>query len=554
MVFYKKNRQVFHPQTDKQNDRKEVLMSVTVADILELPSLRQAKVIAGAGGITKIVSSISVLETADPSYLVDDLFQKGEFFGSEIVITGFLNNVDDYDAQLATIQRLAEGGEIGLILFYVGVYIPKVDKRIINFANENDFIIIQMPPLKSLRYGEVISDVSEYIFNDRTKNQFIVSDILARVSRLPEHQQTINTVLRMVSDEVKASLILTDADLHTLNLTVWPQGVRSEISEHLHEIYHYDNYHPDSYSFLSDFHIYSVPIHTDYEQPMQLFIVKETSPLNQVTRSQIADIIRISANIWGKGHNKVAIHELVRAILQDDPIKMKRLADIFQINTAKIHEMWFFATRDKQAADLLKEKKEVLCEHLKSCTGTVFADFYQNDLLIFTSTLDSEKEAEKQAAELLDAVLKENNNITLSRFNNLANTSDVRNAYLRNKEYISDAIKIFPNRRWFSAGDIEFAQECHQLIDSGEKNILPYRLLHNQLAHCRSDWDATKTLGIYMLDAQCSITKTAALLHVHINTVKYRLKVIDDFLGYSHSKMPDNMKLYYALALERLLE
>ena len=216
--------------------------------------------------------------------------------------------------------------------------------------------------------------------------------------------------------------------------------------------------------------------------------------------------------------------------------------------------MWFFATKDKQAADLLKDKKDVLCEHLKSCTETVFADFYQNDLLIFTSTLVSEKEAAKQADELLEVVLNGNNNITLSRFNNLANTADVRSAYLCNRDFIDDAIKIFPYKRWFSAGDIEFAQECHRMIDSGEKNILPYRLLYNQLSHCRSDWDATKTLGAYMLDAQYSITKTAAFLHVHINTVKYRLKVIDDFLGYSHSKMPDNMKLYYALALERLLQ
>lgn len=38
-------------------------MSVTVADLLKLPSLRQAKVIGGAKGLGKTVSSISVLES-----------------------------------------------------------------------------------------------------------------------------------------------------------------------------------------------------------------------------------------------------------------------------------------------------------------------------------------------------------------------------------------------------------------------------------------------------------------------------------------------------------
>ena len=41
-------------------------MSVTVADLLKLPSLRNAEVVAGKGGLGKIVSSISVLESTDP--------------------------------------------------------------------------------------------------------------------------------------------------------------------------------------------------------------------------------------------------------------------------------------------------------------------------------------------------------------------------------------------------------------------------------------------------------------------------------------------------------
>ena len=39
-------------------------MSVTVEDLLRLPSLRHAKVLGGAGGLHKVVSSISVLESS----------------------------------------------------------------------------------------------------------------------------------------------------------------------------------------------------------------------------------------------------------------------------------------------------------------------------------------------------------------------------------------------------------------------------------------------------------------------------------------------------------
>ena len=47
-------------------------MSVSVYDLLKLPSLRQAKVIAGKSALHKRVTSISVLESADPSLLIDD--------------------------------------------------------------------------------------------------------------------------------------------------------------------------------------------------------------------------------------------------------------------------------------------------------------------------------------------------------------------------------------------------------------------------------------------------------------------------------------------------
>ena len=133
----------------------------------------------------------------DPGVLVDEVFPQGEYFGSEIVITGFLNMTEDVERQYINMRRLAEGGEVGLIFYYVGVYLKEIHQRLIDFANEMDFVLIVMPEGDvTLRYGEVISDVMDLILRDRTRDTSLVAEILERVSSLPSQQRTISTVLK----------------------------------------------------------------------------------------------------------------------------------------------------------------------------------------------------------------------------------------------------------------------------------------------------------------------------------------------------------------------
>ena len=116
-------------------------MSLTVADCLKLPSLQDAKVIAGQNGLGKIVSSVSVLEYARVFAMADALF-----LGNELIITAFTSVMDDVDAQCNAIRRLNEVGEAAVILYYVGYYVKTVDPRLIAVADELDFPLIIMPP------------------------------------------------------------------------------------------------------------------------------------------------------------------------------------------------------------------------------------------------------------------------------------------------------------------------------------------------------------------------------------------------------------------------
>ena len=135
----------------------------------------------------------------------------------------------------------------------------------------------------------------------------------------------------------------------------------------------------------------------------------------------------------------------------------------------------------------------------------------------------------------------------------LQDTSEVREAYLCYKTHLQDVKKLYPGRFWFSYGQLEFAQQCHRLVDRGEEAV------HDIISRLRAfqdnntDWDILTTLEVFLLDAECSVSRSSEILHVHPNTIKYRIKVIENILGYRPGKMPDTIQLYNALAVHRLI-
>ena len=530
-------------------------MSVTVEQLLKLPSLNRAKVIGGHRGLSKVVSSISVLESTDPGVLVDEVFPQGEFFGSEIVITGFLNSVDNVPLQLANIRRLAEGGEVGLILFYVGVYLPRIDPQLIALADQLDFVLIAMPEGEStLRYSEVINDVMNCIYRDRTQSSSVVLDVLAGISALPKHLQTVNTALKILSDRVSASVLLCDSSFHVLNLVTWPRGIEGDVSAGFRTM---QSYPPPGGSeacpFVPDARIYRMSLGVDGGQQMELLLIKAGLPFDEATLGQVMDATRICINIWGRRHGEIAIHELVRAILQDEPLKMSRLAEIFHVDVASLHEMWI-AQSDLEDA---KQRFQVLLPALRECfvgfSGSLIMDVYGGRLLIFMGTPRTQQEAERLCATVMETMTAQLPDVVLCRCSGLQNTVDVREAYLGFREHLADAMRIYPSRRCYTWGDISFSRDCRLVIQGGEAALEACLSAIAPVQKDSEELDLAETLSIYLLDGEQSVALTSQLLHIHKNTVKYRLHRISGLLGYRADKMPELMELYKACAVKRLM-
>ncbi len=530
-------------------------MSVTVADLLKLPSLRQAKVIAGHGGLTKIVSSITVLESTDPGVLVDEVFPQGEYFGSEIVITGFLNMTEDVEQQYINMKRLAEGGEVGLIFYYVGVYLKHIHQRLIDFANEMDFVLIVMPERNvTLRYGEVITDVMDLILWDRRHNTSLVSEILERVSSLPSHQRTISTVLKMLSDRFCASLILCDSSFQIQHLCAWPRSVDTSVKKGLEAL---EAFPADQQSaacdILPDSRLYRFSITGEREPGLELLILREGLPLHTAALTELTDVIRLSVGIWGQDQGESAIHELIRSILQDEPMKMRQLANIFHINVADIQEMWIFHCQEAQLERLRREGLPLIREHLEHYCHTVVADLYESRITAFMDWIEHSPDRTAVSQDLSMQLKQAGLPLSLTRCYPLASTSDVRRTFLLHQEVIELVQKIWPCLNCYTLQELEFAADCQKILSESEAALTKALKPLEAFKHVREDNVLLETLEVYLLDAERNVSTCASLLFLHKNTVKYRISRIRELLGYPLDKAPELFALYRAAALNRLL-
>lgn len=529
-------------------------MSVTVADLLKLPSLRQAKVIAGHKGLSKVVSTISVLESTDPGVLVDEVFPQGEYFGSEIVITGFLNMREDVEQQYINMKRLAEGGEVGLILFYVGLYLKEIHPRLCELADQMDFVLIVMPEKDpTLRYGEVISDVTALIYRDRIRTDSLVTEILAQVAALPVHKRTMATILKMLSDRLSASVLLCDSSFHPLQIAAWPRSMEEWIKEGVESLTDFPaNQDTVSCSILPEGFLSRICVCPDHGPQMELLILKEEVIFERPLLEQIMDVVRLGVNIWGQERQEVAVHELIRAILQDKPIKMRQLADIFHINVADIHEMWILSCEKQQIERLRREGLPLLREDLSHYCYTVVADFYEGYLVAFLDWIEQGAERERISRDLKNRLEGLSLEVAITRFYPLESTADVRRSFLLYHEMFSYAQKIWPARSLYTLQDMEFAACCNEKIEAGEAALSQAMSPLRPFFDAQTDPLLLETLEIYLLDAQSSMVRCARRMFLHKNTIKYRLGRIRTILGYDLDSIPQVFPLYQAVALKRM--
>mgnify|MGYP000049005923 CR=1 FL=1 len=174
---------------------------------------------------------------------------------------------------------------------------------------------------------------------------------------------------------------------------------------------------------------------------MHLLVISESGKFDSVLWKQAVEGVRLGMSVWGRQHDQADLSELVRAIIQDEPIKMRRLGDLYHIDVEALSDVWIL--KNLTDADLSRWIGPI--RELSSHFARIeICEPYENDILIFPVGNRTLRDMNGWAAALAGFCAKHEIPIKITRCPLLQNTANVKYAYEINHTYLADASGYSP--------------------------------------------------------------------------------------------------------------
>lgn len=518
---------------------------ITVKDLLQLPSFRGAEVLTGKNNLNRTVSSLSVLEVSNVDFF-SQIIQtvQEEWYAEELVISSFYSIRDSVEKQCETIQHLHDLGELGLILYYVGIVLPEIPEEVLQLADSKDFIIICMPKNDySLRYNEVIYEVMESIINNQTVSDNFVKETLEKVSLLPEHLQSVEITLKLLSDRLKSNILLTNTNFEIVNQVMWPRNSSLDV---LSVVQEFSKNNLNDSSALSCFIEYKT-IHQKNGEQLYLFIIKENTKLPAKTIEKISEVVQVAINLWGDKHDEVSEYALVKAIINDESDKMRRLANQLHIDVSAIQMMWLVYINDLSEERAIRDELE---EHLSKYYKTTVIQTIDHCIIVLLGNCSYRYNEFEIATEFIETTNFNSQISEIAYSPRMRNTQDVRRMYQLVNHVGKKVHSIYKNRKLYTSAEIRSIKRAIDLSKQGEEMIEESLSV---IAPILNDKESLRTLMTFLLDANGNFEECGKLLFIHKNTVKYRIKKISELIGNDVTIYSEFYDAYIACMIYRLI-
>src|SRR6267378_3989467 len=177
-------------------------MALTVREAMALGGLRRGEVLAGASGLDRTITWVKVLESPDTiSWLAE----------GELLLTVAFAIKDDQAAQRDLMRNLARVGSAGLVI-KPERYLPQIPEDMLGQADEYKIPLIRIPP--DVSYLEIMNPQ-----NSQLRRSI---EIHRQFTDLALDGQGLDAIVKTLGELVESSISLEDANFHLLASHVVP--------------------------------------------------------------------------------------------------------------------------------------------------------------------------------------------------------------------------------------------------------------------------------------------------------------------------------------------
>src|SRR2546422_704171 len=185
-------------------------MALTVREAMALGGLRRGEVLAGAGGLDRTITWVKVLESPETiSWLAE----------GELLLTVAFAIKDDQAAQKDLMRNLAAVGSAGLVI-KPERYLPQIPEDMIGQADEFKIPLIRIPP--DVSYLEIMNPILERIINAQNSQLRRSIEIHRQFTHLALDGQGLDAIVKTLGELVESSISLEDVSFHLLASHVVP--------------------------------------------------------------------------------------------------------------------------------------------------------------------------------------------------------------------------------------------------------------------------------------------------------------------------------------------
>ena len=291
----------------------------------------------------------------------------------------------------------------------------------------------------NFRYSDVIADVAEYIYVQRIQDSYYTTDMVNTIALLDPQHRTINSVLRLLSDRLHCTLLLSDRYLVRKGSAAWPTSTQWDYSALLQELKKSKGRVKNQTAMEFEekqFTLWYIPVPSNVHRGMHLFALDEFDQMTAERFQQAVDVVALFLNIWDKGTYYDGTDALVEAILTDDPVKMRKLALQMGISIGAVNTMWVLQITDSEKRQELtvSQKLDVILKlklHLQDHHKITIVDSYGPHIVALTDGVILDEDPRELGEAFVAELERAGYDARTCLFKDLNNTAEMRDAYNR---------------------------------------------------------------------------------------------------------------------------